>query len=188
MSKGIYLIMEKTDNNRYYVGSSIDIHRRMKGYYQKQRADRFIDRSLNKYGFSSFYKHIFYFPDDISKNELRLWEGFYIRLFGSYYFENEMGMNLVKNPQEAPSFDENSRRKISIANKGLKKEWLSEKNKNNKFCQGRTGEKHPMSKKVLYIPENKVFHSFKDCADYICVSRTTIKDRINSNHKDYKLI
>lgn len=188
MSKAVYLIMEKSDNNRYYVGSSIDIERRMKRYHHKQRADRFIDRSLNKHGFSTFYKYIFNMSDDISDYELKLWEGFYIRLFGSYHYENEMGMNLIKNPQEAPSINENSRRKISKANKGIKKQWLSEKNKNNKYGLGRTGSLSPISKKVIFIETGKIFESITDAANFLNITRPAMAYRIKNQINLYRFV
>lgn len=186
--KAVYLIVENVGSNRYYVGSSIDIDRRFMSYYNKQRGKRIIDHSLNKHGFNNFSKYIFELPNDITNREMMLWEGFYIRLFGSYHYKNELGMNLMETPLEVPSHNQNARNKISLANKGIKKEWLSKNNLNNKYALGRTGAKHPNSKKVLFIPENKIFDSFQDCANYICVSRTTIRDRINSKHKDFKLI
>jgi hypothetical protein len=45
-----------------------------------------------------------------------------------------------------------------------------------------------MSKKVLYVPENKIFESFTDCALYLNVSRPTIRNRVLANNINYKLI
>ena len=147
-----------------------------------------IDYSLNKYGFDNFYKHTFELPNDITKHEMMLWEGFYIRLFGSYHYKNELGMNLMETPLEVPSHDQNARNKISLANKGAKKQWLSINNLNNKYALGRTGAKHPNSKKILFIPQNVIYDSIKDLSDYLRISRQAIRYRLNINHKDYKLI
>jgi hypothetical protein len=139
-----------------------------------------------------------------------LWEQFYIGLFGTYNKDNKDGMNLVRNPTKAISKDplvankiskthkgkilsEKHKESIRIATKGkinlgVKRPYLSQRNKLIKPALGRTGDLHPMSKKVLYIPENKIFESFQDCANYLCVSRPTIKNRIISKHKDFKLL
>ena len=124
--KAVYILMESSQTNKYYVGSSMDLSTRFKSYNRKQRGNRIIDNSLNKYGFDSFYKYVVNFEDSIKEADLRLWEGFYIRLFGSYHYENEDGMNLVKNPNTAPSMDENVKKKISNKCKGIKKEWLED--------------------------------------------------------------
>lgn len=193
---------------RIYVGSTINTSKRFTEY-KTSKDKRYSTRTINKYGFDNFYKLIIDLGN-VSYNEMLQWEKFYIGLFGSYYKENKNGMNLVKNPTKAISKDPLVAKKISdtktgkklsenhkeaikkgtkgIVNIGTKRPYLSERNKIVKPALGRTGEKHPLSKKVLYVPENKIFESFKDCATYLCVSRPTIKNRVNSNHKDYKLI
>lgn len=187
-SKGIYILMESKGSNRYYVGSSMDLDTRFRSYTHKQRGKRIIDNSINKYGFDSFYKSIIRFNDNTTEKELRLWEKFYIGLFGSYHYENEDGMNLVNNPTLSPSSNENVKQKISIACKGLKKEWLSIRNKNNKYALGRHGEKHPMSKKVLILQSKQIFDSIQDAANYFNISRPAMSYRINKNNNMYKFI
>jgi group I intron endonuclease len=196
------------NEGRTYVGSTQNIKKRFKEYI-KSNDKRYCTNTINKYGFDNFYKLIIDLGD-VSYKEMLLWEQFYIGLFGTYNKQNKDGMNLVRNPTIAISKDPIVAKKISeshkgkiltqkhkesiklatkgIVNIGIKRPYLSERNKIVKPALGRVGDKHPMSKKVLYIPENKIFHSFQDCADYICVSRPTIRNRINSNHKDYKLI
>jgi group I intron endonuclease len=196
------------NEGRTYVGSTINLHKRFYEY-RNTKSKRFASSAIKKYGFDSFYKLIIDLGD-ITYSEMILWEQFYIGLFGTYNKENKDGMNIVRNPNIAISKDPLVAKKISIARKGqkmaeatkiklsniskgkmhigVKRPYLSERNKIVKPALGRVGEKHPMSKKVLYVPENKIFYSFQDCATYLCVSRPTIKNRINSNHKDYKLI
>lgn len=193
---------------RTYVGSTININKRFY-LYRTNKDKRFCTNTIAKYGFDNFYKLIIDLGD-ISYNEMLLWEQFYIGLFGTYNKDNKDGMNLVRNPKIAISKDPLVAKKISETHKGkiltekhkesislgtkgkihigTKRPYLSERNKIVKPALGRTGDKHPLSKKVLFVPENKIFNSFKDCADYLCVSRTTIRNRINENHKDYKLI
>lgn len=187
-SKGIYVLMESKGTNRYYVGSSMDLETRLKSYSHKQRGKRIIDNSLNKYGFDSFYKYVIKFEDNITEKELRLWEGFYIGLFGSYHYENECGMNLVNKPTMSPSTDYNTKQKISNACKGIKKPWLSERNKNNKYGLGRTGELHPLSKKVLNLQTGQIFESIKDAADFYNISRPGMRFRINTKSNVFKYL
>ena len=187
-SKGVYILLENRGNNRYYVGSSMDLKTRFKSYRHKQRGKRMIDYSINKYGFDSFFKYVIEFKEDISENELRMWEGFYIRLLGSYHYENEFGMNLIKNPTMSPSCDINVKKKISESLKGIKRDWLSERNKGNKFALGRTGEKHHFSKRVINLKTNTIFESIKDLADYNKTNRTSMKNIINKNQDIYKYL
>jgi group I intron endonuclease len=211
MAKGNFIYffdLLSHNEGRTYVGSTININKRFSDY--KRNIDkRFCTRTVNKYGFDNFYKLIIDLGN-VSYNEMLQWEKFYIGLFGTYHKENKDGMNLVKNPTKAISKDPLVAKKISEARKGaimleetkekirktskgkinvgVKRPYLSERNKIIKPALGRTGDKHPLSKKVLYIPENIIFNSYQDCANYLCVSRPTIKNRVNSNHKDYKII
>jgi group I intron endonuclease len=193
---------------RTYVGSTKNLSKRFY-QYRNNNDNRFSTKTINKYGFDNFYKLIIDLGD-ITYEEMLLWEQFYIGLFGTYNKDNKDGMNLVRNPTKAISKDplvankiskthkgkilsEKHKESIRIATKGkinlgVKRPYLSQRNKLIKPALGRTGDLHPMSKKVLYIPENKIFESFQDCANYLCVSRPTIKNRIISKHKDFKLL
>jgi group I intron endonuclease len=208
-NKYIYFLdlLSHTDG-RTYVGSTKNLSKRFY-QYRNNNDNRFSTKTINKYGFDNFYKLIIDLGD-ITYEEMLLWEQFYIGLFGTYNKDNKDGMNLVRNPTKAISKDplvankiskthkgkilsEKHKESIRIATKGkinlgIKRPYLSQRNKLIKPALGRTGDLHPMSKKVLYIPENKIFESFQDCANYLCVSRPTIKNRIISKHKDFKLL
>jgi group I intron endonuclease len=208
-NKYIYFLdlLSHTDG-RTYVGSTKNLSKRFY-QYRNNNDNRFSTKTINKYGFDNFYKLIIDLGD-ITYEEMLLWEQFYIGLFGTYNKDNKDGMNLVRNPTKAISKDplvankiskthkgkilsEKHKESIRIATKGkinlgVKRPYLSQRNKLIKPALGRTGDLHPMSKKVLYIPENKIFESFQDCANYLCVSRPTIKNRIISKHKDFKLL
>lgn len=186
--KGIYVLMESKGENRRYVGSSLDLDTRLGSYYNKQRGKRIIDHSINKYGFDSFIKYIIPFEDSITEYELRMWEGFYIKLFASYHYEFEDGMNLVDKPNLCPSKHKEVKQKISESCKGIKKEWLSERNKGNKYSYGRTGELHPLSKKVINLQTRQIFNSIKDAGDFYGVSRTTMRYRIKRNLNEFKYL
>lgn len=207
-NKYIYFFdLLSSENGKMYVGSTINIDKRLRDY-NRPISTRLVTNTINKYGFKNFYKLIINLGD-VSKEDMLKWEKFYIALFGTYNYDNKNGLNIIQDPTIAFSKEKIVSKNIALSrkgmklsekhkesirngtkgiNKGKKRPYLAERNKIVKPTLGRTGEKHPMSKKVLYVPENKIFYSFKDCADYICVSRTTIRNRVLSNHKDFKLI
>ena len=41
--KAVYILMESSQTNKYYVGSSMDLSTRFKSYNRKQRGNRIID-------------------------------------------------------------------------------------------------------------------------------------------------
>ena len=73
-------------------------------------------------------------------------------------------------------------------NIGIKRPYLSERNRLVKPALGRTGEKHPMSKKVLYLPDNQVFNSIKDASDYFGISRPGMAYKIKTQPLTYKYL
>lgn len=202
----VYLINKIIGEPSAYVGSTINKINRFKSYI-KSKPKRYVEYSIKKYGWDAFQK-IEINVNAKDEKELRAWEAFYIGLFGTYKNDNpKFGMNIVRNPTLAISKDPEVAKKISnskkgkklsdeqkekirnstkgILNKGIKRPYLSERNKIIKPGLGRTGEKHPMSKKILYTTLNKVFNSIKDCADYFGVSRQAIRSRIKYNPTIY---
>jgi len=204
----VYLLNKMVGEPGAYVGSTVNKYKRFKAY-QSGLDNTYIERSITKNGWNAFQK----VEIDVkasSEKELRVWEGFYIRLFGTYKNDNpEFGMNLVKDPVLAISKDPEVAKKISESRKGqtlseehkqkiregtkglncgVKRPYLSERNKVVKPALGRTGSKNPMSKKLLYVPDNKVFESIKDAGDYFGVTRQAIRSRIKYNPLKYKYL
>jgi group I intron endonuclease len=188
----VYLLLKNDNEPKGYVGSTKDFDTRMKCYRHNQRR-MLIEEEIEKNGFDSFDKIIIPVKTN-SKKELERWESFYIKLFGTYVGDNpDFGLNKVEEPHRGSSSEETTKLAISKSTKGkihlgVKRPYLSERNKIVKPALGRTGEKHPMSKKLLYVPDNKIFNSIKDCGDYFGVSRQAIKSRIKYNPKIYKLV
>ena len=205
----VYLFNKMTGEPSAYVGSTFNINRRYKDY-QKKCSTRYVERSIIKHGWDSFQK-IEILICDSDEKKLRAWEGFYIGLFGTYIKDNpEFGMNIVRNPKMAISKDPIVARKISKAQKGrvmpieqrnklssvmkgvvhvgIKRPYLSERNKVVKPALGRVGDKHPMSKKVFCIFDNKTFDSIKDAGDYYGFTRQGTKYRIKTQPHNYKYI
>lgn len=100
----IYLINKISGKPSAYVGSTINSMRRFKSY-QKGWNKTYVQNAINKYGWEEYQK----IKIDVqakNENELRLWEGFYIGLFGTYKEENpNFGMNIVRLPTLAISTD-----------------------------------------------------------------------------------
>ena len=204
----VYLLNKMVGEPGAYVGSTVNKYKRFKAY-QSGLDNTYVERSITKNGWDAFQK----VEIDVkasSEKELRAWEGFYIRLFGTYKNDNpEFGMNLVKDPVLAISKDPEVAKKISESrkgqrlseehkqkiregtkgiNSGVKRPYLSERNKSVKPALGRTGSKNPMSKKLLYVPENQLFESITDAAQYFGVSRPAIASRIKYNPTIYKFV
>lgn len=204
----VYLLNKIVGKPGAYVGSTVNKYKRFKAY-QSGLDKTYVERSITKNGWDAFQK----IEIDVkvsTEKELRAWEGFYIRLFGTYKNDNpEFGMNLVKDPTLAISKDSEVSKKISESrkgkklseehkqkireatkgiNSGIKRPYLSERNKIIKPTVGRTGSKHPMSKKLLYIPENQEFESVTDAALYFKVSRQAIVSRAKYNPTIYKFV
>jgi hypothetical protein len=205
----VYLLNKMVGEPGAYVGSTVNKYKRFKAY-QSGLDNTYIERSITKNGWDAFQK----IEIDVrasTEKELRAWEGFYIRLFGTYKNDNpEFGMNLVRDPGLAISKDPEVAKKISAskigkslseehkskireANKGrvnigVKRPYLSERNRTTKPTLGRTGSEHPMSKKIMHIPENKTFDSIKDAGDYFGVTRQAIRSRIKYNPLKYKYL
>jgi group I intron endonuclease len=203
----VYLLNRIIGEPKAYVGSTVNKYKRFKAY-QYGLTTTYVERAITKNGWDSFQKVEIDVKASTEK-ELRAWEGFYIKLFGTYKNDNpEFGMNLVKNPTLAISKDSEVSGKISIANKGkrrteeqkkrtsdlmkgkvnigIKRPYLSERNKIVKPALGRTGEKHPMSKKVLHIPDDQVFNSVKEAGDYFGITRQSMMYRIKTQPSIYK--
>lgn len=204
----IYLLNKLIDDPAAYVGSTMNKYKRFKAY-QGGLKSTYIERSITKNGWDAFQK-IEINVDAKNEKELRAWEDFYIGLFGTYKNDNpDFGMNVVRHPVLAISKDPEVAKKISDSrkgqllseehkkriregtkgiNKGVKRPYLSERNKLVKPALGRTGEKHPMSKKILYVLENKVFNSITELGAYLGVTRQAIRSRIKYNPLIYKYL
>lgn len=191
-----------SDNIGGYVGSTFHSKNRY-SYYLKRRhkGQKLFFRHTEKYGFDNFQKITISFPNDISDKELRTWEAFYIKLFGTYFYDNkEYGLNLIKDPTLSIAKDLNVKNKISKAlkgkkhtketiekikistkdlNKGVKRPYLSERNKIYKPFLNKTGELAPRSRKVDLLDDVgniiKTFSSAKEAGESINSSSERIQ-------------
>lgn len=119
------------DKPAAYVGSTTNSKQRhyrySKGHFTQQK--RFFHWA-NKYGLNNMLLTHIPMDNNISKQELLLWEQFYIKMFGSYIGENEdFGLNIIKNP-----------------NLNISKEEIIRKEKRVRFA----GELNPMFGRSIY--------------------------------------
>lgn len=205
----VYLINKLVGEPAAYVGSTVNKYKRFKAY-QLGQTNTYVERSITKNGWEAFQK-IEIDVKTSNEKELRAWEGFYIGLFGTYKNDNPgFGMNIVRNPTLAISKDPEVAKKISNSRKGqllsdehkeriknstrgkvnlgIKRPYLSERNKLVKPMLGKKGAECSMSKKILYVPENKVFESITEVGAYFGVTRQAIRSRIKYNPLKYKYL
>ena len=205
----VYLLNKIIGEPSAYVGSTLNKHNRFRDYV-RSRPKRYIEYSIKKHGWDAFQK-IEINVNAENEKQLRAWEGFYIGLFGTYIKDNiGFGMNIIRNPTISISKDPNVAKKISESNKGrkqtdehkmkisnslkgvvhvgTKRPYLSERNKIQKPALGRTGDKHPMSKKVFCIFDNKTFNSIKDAGDYYGISRPGMSYKIKTQPLNYRYL
>lgn len=110
---GIYKITSPI--GRIYIGKSVDISSRFNVYKNiKCKSQPRLFNSLKKY---SPTNHTFEILIECSEDKLNELEKYYIKLYGTFNSEN--GLNL-KEVGEGGMFTEETKRKISLANKGVK--------------------------------------------------------------------
>lgn len=161
--KGIYLLFNKC-NNKFYIGSSINLNQRLKTYYypSKLKDNRLISKSIIKYGHANFSLYILeIYKDDVI--EILEREQYYINLYKPEY-------NILRKAGNSLGYkhSEETKRKITVSKMGKvvgieTRNKLSElfKGENNPFfgkkhseetkrklSESRKGEKNPMFGKV----------------------------------------
>ena len=113
MTCGIYSITHK-ETGKTYIGQSTNIEKRFKQHInQKNMKTSYIDRSINRYGASSFEFNILY---ECNESELNLEEIKFINLYGTYVD----GYNLTRGGEIPPSKHPEIAKRIGKANRGKK--------------------------------------------------------------------
>lgn len=160
----IYLVVNKV-NDKVYVGQTIRTFKdRYNGDIFNNTHNEHLKRAFNKYGVDAFYIVDEYDSAD-SKEALDELEKYYIGMLGT--MDSKKGYNKTDGGGGCTGYTHNieSRRKIGEAKKGVKRslETREKVSKNNaKTMQGKTGDKHPNSKRVLQIDlvSGEVINSF----------------------------
>lgn len=79
---GVY-IMWKKDNDRIYVGESVNVSRRLIQHATVNYPTQYIDREIRKYGVEHFRVGYLEGEKDLKRRRER--EGYYVSLFNSYH-------------------------------------------------------------------------------------------------------
>ena len=127
----IYLIQSPTF--KYYVGQTVNLQKRYNAYcVNNSKNSNAIHNSIEKYGLKN---HIFSVIAIVDKEQLDLWERFYIKLFDS--FDTEHGLNLTSGGNSVterikgiPKSDE-WKDKVRISKTGSKRSEFSQEQRDN---------------------------------------------------------
>lgn len=173
------------DHSACYVGSTIDPKNRHRMYNNMHfKKQTYFYRWAKKYGLNNMQLVKF----DINakdEKELRLWEQFYISLFGSYVLDNDYGLNLIKNPTQNNSCDERVKKIRSEAWKGEKNPMYGKKHTKETILKTSkqiaaykvkiSGIQGKHKYNVDIISDPIIFNSIRDCAMQLNVERRVIQ-------------
>jgi group I intron endonuclease len=188
---GIYKIT--SPSKKIYIGQSSDIEYRWKTYKRLHcKNQTCLYNSFKKYGVN---KHKFEIVQLCEFEQLNELEKYYMDLFQT--FNNKYGMNLKDGGDAHSSMSEESKRKMSIAKKGIKlsiehRQKIGEANKGNKRSKeavlktalGNTGKKrNDESKLKMSISATGHKHSNESKLKI----GLALKNRIYSNETKEKL-
>jgi group I intron endonuclease len=191
---GIYKITNPS--GKIYIGQTIDVIKRIK-YYKRMCCKQQIKlyNSFNKHGWE---QHIFEIVEECNINQLNEREIYW----GSYFNTlGENGLNLRLGNAKGVMSDE-SKQKISQSLMGKKVPSRYSKERNEKIQKANKGIKRSLEfcdkisknkkgksfkrKKVLYVNDNILFDSIKDCCSYFKTGYNGLKIRFKN--KEIKLI
>lgn len=182
-TRGLYAILNLI-NNKYYIGMSMNIYRRMEEHLcrldNNSHPNKHLQNAWNKYeGRKNFIIYPFFLSDNITKEELEQKEIYEItQCFGS--FEN--GYNKTKGGNCISVHTEKSKREISIKAKIRQslpevKERLKRQNtgERNPYCKLRDEEVQQIRENVVYNKNKTKILNAKELANKYGVSITTIR-------------
>ena len=119
---GIYKIT--SPSGKIYIGQSIDIEKRFKGYkYSKAKKQPVLNRSFLKYGVD---KHIFEIVCECLKSELYELEAYYQKLYSA---NSKTGLNCFINSDKALDF---------LKYKKRREDYIKEERLNNFYIENKT--------------------------------------------------
>ncbi len=136
---GIYMITNKI-NNKKYIGQSINIKRRKSEHFYK-KCDMVISKSIFKHGKENFDFEILELCEESQLNELE------IKYITQYKSNNrEFGYNIDNGGNCTGKMSEETKQKLSEANKGDKNAFYGKKHTDEsvkKMSNSKLGENNP---------------------------------------------
>jgi group I intron endonuclease len=133
MDKNVGVYKITSPSGRVYIGQSVNLAKRFKQYKRLDcKFQSKLYNSLLKYGVDA---HKFEIIAECMPNELNALEAYYVDFYQS--FNTEHGMNLKQGGSAQGEHSDETKRKISIGNKGKKrsdaaKKWNRERQLGNK--------------------------------------------------------
>ena len=117
--KGIYLLYN-TINHLFYIGSSINLYKRLNTYYYPSRLldNRHISRSINKVGHSNFSIYILEIYEKDNPIDIIEMEQYYINMYNPE-------LNILKNAGNSLGYKHTDAIKKVLAEYAKKQEILS---------------------------------------------------------------
>jgi hypothetical protein len=191
-NKVVYIHRKKTDDTIFYVG----IGKPSRPYRNKGRSSLW-NRTVNKHG---YYIEIIF--EDLSQEEACEIEIYLIEKLGRRDLKKGYLVNLTDGGEGVVNASEESKKKMSEANKGntynkgrkmseKTKEKISEANKGNTYNKGRKHSdeaKRKMSnnshksKKVINTVTGDVYNSARKASEAINVNRVTLQGWLNGRY------
>lgn len=192
---GVYMIINP--KGRIYVGQSKDVEKRFKqykyGHFKKQRR---LYNSIKKYGFES---HVFRVLCECKELDLNEKERYYQEkheVLGS----NGLNCELVSSKNAPRKLSEESKRRISIKNKGSKN-GMHGKKMSDEFKKARRSYKHteeslkkisnrstrgknPNAKLVLCLSTGIFYECIADAAEAINLPYDRVKQWLNGRRNN----
>lgn len=205
---GIYKITSPT--GRIYIGQSVDIKRRFRGYSTPSllKKQPRLQNSFSKYGVENHQFDIIEYcsEEDLNCSE-RFWQDEFIATG-----ENGLNCSLTKCGSKRYTHSEETKRKISESSMGDKNpmygkkmsEEAKEKRNNNPNGKSKKGiplreetkeklkgkrenislGKHPKAKKVIDIITKKVYGCITEAAEAHGIERRTLSDWLKKEYND----
>jgi group I intron endonuclease len=193
---GIYKITSPT--NKIYIGSSIDIQKRIKHYNSIScKRQTKLYNSIKKYGWE---KHSLEILIECKASKLYFFESYYGDLY-NVLGSNGLNLILPKSNDIKIGVSEETRIKMSKSKLGSKNTFFGKKHSQetkNIISKIHKGTKHTlehrmkvsknngrgMSKNVLDLNMGIFYNSAKEVSEIFNISHSTLKSRLNGNRKN----
>jgi group I intron endonuclease len=190
---GIYMLTNKINNKRY-IGSAIDLNKRISRYFQKsyllKNKNFLIVKAIKKYGISNFYISILEYTNPLVSDLLKQEQYWLDQIRPEYNILKIAGNSLGYKHSELVKF-KISQKRLGVKMEEITKERISRSLKVSKLV----GHKHSIdTKKKLSIiasmrkfdPNKGLYITIKDITTGIIKSYKSIREAARDRIPDYK--